>query len=117
MDVTKNIVCASCGCIDHHQDKFTSLCLDNSSLRLLQVNPSVVPFDFGLGIPSLDEANIMIDPAGVIDSRSCVLACNSCQKSLQNNKLPPKSLDNYRWTGSVPPQLQDLTWMEELLIA
>lgn len=117
MDVTKNIVCASCGCIDHHQDKFTSLSLDDSSLRLLQVDPSLVPFDFGSGIPSLDEANIMIDPTGVIDSGSCISVCNACHKSLQSNRLPPESLANYRWTGSVPPQLQDLTWMEELLIA
>jgi hypothetical protein len=86
----------------------------NSSI--LHVDPSLVLFDFKSGIPSLNEANIMIDPAGIIDSGSCVSVCHACQKSLKSNKLPPESLANHRWVGFVPPQLYDLTWMEELLI-
>src|SRR5579859_7288698 len=58
----------------------------------------------------------MIDPNGIIDAAS-LYVCHSCQKSLQAEVLPPESLANYRWIGPVPPELQDLTWMEELLIA
>jgi hypothetical protein len=28
-----------------------------------------------------------------------------------------ESLANFRWVGMVPEELQDLTWLEELLIA
>src|SRR5579859_5378489 len=41
----------------------------------------------------------------------------SVTKSLQAEVLPPESLVNYRWIDPVPPELQDLTWMEELPIA
>src|SRR5579859_3579861 len=58
----------------------------------------------------------MIDPNGIIDEASLYI-CRSCQKSLQAEVLPPESLANYRRIGPVPPELQDLTWMEELLIA
>src|SRR5579859_7634816 len=115
-ELTKNVVCASCGCIDHHLGKFTSVSVDDASLHLLQVDPSLVPFDFKSGIATLDESHVMIDPNGIIDEASLYM-CRSCQKSLQAEVLPPESLANYRWIGPVPPELQDLTWMEELLIA
>ena len=37
--------------------------------------------------------------------------------SLQRGIQTSQSLANYRWVGQVPPQLQNLTWIEELLIA
>src|SRR5579859_5497442 len=116
MELTKNVVCASCGCIDHHIGKFTSVSVDDAWLHLLQVDPSLVPFDFKSGIAPLDESHIMIDPNGIIDEAS-LYVCHSCQKSFQAEVLPPESLAHYRWIGPVPPELQDLTWMEELLIA
>jgi hypothetical protein len=93
-EVTKNLVCASCGCIDHHLDKFTSVPINDTSLRHLQVNPSLVPFDLKSGVVVLDESNIMIDPKGIIDETSLYI-CNSCQRSLQAGMLPPESLANY----------------------
>jgi hypothetical protein len=61
-ELTKNIVCVSCGCIDRHLGKFTSVSVDDASLHLLQVDRSLVPFDFKSGITTLDESHIMIDP-------------------------------------------------------
>src|SRR5271170_950216 len=63
----------------------------------------------------------MIDPAGVIqgplgDYITSLLVCRSYQRSLANGVRRPESLANYRWIGAVPPQLQGLTWIEELLI-
>src|SRR5579859_1979324 len=52
-ELTKNMVCVSCGCIDHHLGKFTSISVDDTSLHLLQVDPSLVPFDFKSGIKTL----------------------------------------------------------------
>jgi hypothetical protein len=114
--LTKNIVCASCGCIDHPVNKFISISVDDSCLRLLHADPSLVPFDFRSGNTTLDESHIMIDSNGIIDETS-LSVCLSCQRSLQSGCLPPESLANYRWIGPVPPRLQDLTWIEELLIA
>jgi hypothetical protein len=111
-----NMVCASCGCIGHHSATFTSVSTNDSSLRLLQVIPSLVPFDFKSGIMALDSSHIMIDPNGIIDEAS-LHVCHTCYKSLRAEVLPPQSLANYRWIGPVPHQLQDLTWIEELLIS
>src|SRR5579859_3421612 len=116
-ELTKNMVCGSCGCIGHHLGDFTSVSVNDASLHLLQVDPSLVPFDFKSGITTLDESHIMIDPDGIIDEASLYI-CHSCQKKgLQAEVLPPESFANYRWIGPVPPELQDMTWMEELLIA
>jgi hypothetical protein len=115
-ELTKNVVCTSCGCIDHHLREFTSVSVNDASLDCLRVDPSLVPFDFNSGITTLDESHIMIDPNGIVDEASLYI-CRSCQKSLQANVLPPESLANCRWIGPVPPELQDLTWMEEVLIA
>ena len=120
-DLATNLVCASCGCIDHRIGKFEKLSIVDTSLRHLHVDPSIVPFSFSSGIPQLDEQNIMIDPAGIVQSPpsdvASLLICRSCRRSLENGVRPPESLANYRWIGAVPPQLQGLTWIEELLIA
>jgi hypothetical protein len=108
-DVAKNLmVCAPCGCIDHRTSKFEELSIVDTSLRHL--HPSLVPFSFSSGISRLDEQNIMIDPAGVIQGPpgdiTSLLVCCSCQRSLENGVRPSESLANYRWIGAVPRQLQ-----------
>src|SRR5579859_6085003 len=115
-ELTKNVVCGSCGCIGHHLGDFTSVSINDATLHHLRVDPSLVPFDFKTGITTLDESHIMIDPDGIIDEVSLYI-CHSCRKCLQAETLPPESLANYRRIGPVSPELQDLTWMEELLIA
>ena len=119
--LTRNLVCASCGCIEHHLRNFEILSVCDASLRHLTVDPSLVPFNFTSGIAELDNLHIMIDPLGVVSSPSqapsSVLICRACQTSLQKGIQPSQSLANYRWVGQVPPQLQNLTWIEELLIA
>jgi hypothetical protein len=80
-ELTRNVVCASCGCIYHHLGKFTSVSVNDASLRHLHVDPSHVPFDFKSGITTLDESNIMIEPNRVIDEAS-LSVCHSCQRSL-----------------------------------
>ena len=115
-------MCASCGCIEHQLRNFEILSVCDASLRRLTVDPSLVPFNFTSGIAELDNLHIMIDPLGVVSSSpsqapSSVLVCRACQTSLQKGIQPSQSLANYRWVGQVPPQLQNLTWIEELLIA
>src|SRR2546421_11314876 len=93
MELTKNVVCASCGCIDHYLGEFTSVSVNDASLRHLQVDPAVVPFNFKSGITTPDESHVMIDPNGIIDEASLYI-CHSCQKSLQAKVLLPESLAN-----------------------
>src|SRR5579859_5397854 len=62
----------------------------------------------------------MIDPFGIVQTPSqpsSICIYQSCQKILKNNVRPPELLANFRWIGPVPPELQGLTWIEELLIA
>ena len=85
---------------DHRTGKFEELSIVDTSLRHLPVDPSIVPFSFSSGISQLDEQNIMIDPAGVIQGPpgdiTSLLVCPSCQRSLENGVRPSESLANYR---------------------
>jgi hypothetical protein len=121
MDLTNNFVCSSCGCIGHNRSDFVSISVDDVSLRHLQVDPSLVPYDFASGVPTLDERHIMIDTLGIVNNSlnelPSLLICHTCQRNLKSDTRPRESLANYRWIGAVPHQLQDLTWIEELLIA
>ena len=53
-DLATNLVCASCGCIDHRIGKFEELSIVDTSLRHLHVDPSIVPFSFSSGISQLE---------------------------------------------------------------
>ena len=43
--------------------------------------------------------------------------CNLCYQSVSKGKLPQMALDNGKWLGKIPIQLQDLSYAEQLLIA
>src|SRR5436305_3165302 len=43
--------------------------------------------------------------------------CKSCYKSLDKGKVPLLALANGKWLGKVPPQLSDLSFTEQLLVA
>src|SRR5579859_1525593 len=73
-ELTRNMVCTSCGCIDHDLREFTSVSVNDTSLHRLRVDPSLVPFDFKDGIPTLNDYYIMIDPNGVIEHLSISVA-------------------------------------------
>src|ERR1700737_3405118 len=113
-DLTRNFVCASCGCIYHDANKVHHVPVDDPSLLPLQVDPSIVPFGFESGIPHLDNVHIMVDPMGIAepttlsDPQRYLLLCRTCTASLEQGARPRESLANYRWIGSVPPELQDL---------
>jgi len=117
---TRNTVCGSCSCIDHDPSHFDLVPVTEHSLRTLRVDPSLVSFNFSSGIEELDDEHIMIDPLGIVQTPgrpSSICICQSCQKSLKKNARPPESLAHFRWVGPIPPELQGLTWIEELLIA
>ena len=54
---------------------------------------------------------------GPILDTKCSDICFSCRDSLQAQTLPTESLANGLWLGPVPPELQDLSWTEKLMIS
>ena len=54
---------------------------------------------------------------GPILDQNCTDICASCKNSLQEGLVPKYALANGLWLGSVPAQLQNLTYAEQLLIS
>ena len=121
LEVSFNIPCACCACIFHDRNHIHSISLEYTPLSLLSVNPSIVPYDFSTGIPSLDQRHILVEKQGIhfdpSTSSISLTLCNSCAIQLDNHCLPSAALANYRWLGEIPDALQGLTWIEERLIA
>ena len=43
--------------------------------------------------------------------------CQTCYKSVLKGKMPLLALANGKWIGKIPPQLLDLSFAEQLLVA
>jgi hypothetical protein len=54
---------------------------------------------------------------GPILAEGCQHVCQTCQCFLKKKKMPPESLANSFWIGSVPSVLQNLTFAEKMLIS
>ena len=91
----------------------------NEALTVLSVDPDIVPFDFSSGVEALDSHHIMIDKLGLIlrNGNQLLSLCVSCYNAIQHNFQPPESLANFRWIGPLPKELEELNWLEEILIA
>jgi Helitron helicase-like domain at N-terminus len=120
-EIANPIVCACCGCIDYDPSHFNIVPSSYTRLSLLRVDPDLVNFEFSCQIPELDEQHIMVD--SLVITRETDSSCNLnickllCNTSLEDGEIPLAALANYRWLGPVPPELQDLTFMEERVIA
>ncbi|RDX56135.1 hypothetical protein OH76DRAFT_1452215 [Lentinus brumalis] len=61
---------------------------------------------------------ILYEPAvRTIDGHRHFSACAPCLNVVKRHKVPKYALANGRWIGECPPQLQGLTYVEQLLIA
>lgn len=116
-NLSHNIVCGSCGILGHHANDFAQVAMTSETLRPLAVDPNLVPFSFDCGILQLDEQSIMIDPLSIAVDRTTISLCTNCQAELKKDSRPKESFANYRWIGPLPKELEDLTWVEEALIA
>jgi len=113
----QNIVCACCGCISHDITEFEIVPDSYDHLRHLRVPEDVnILFDFSCGIDILDQNQVIIDKLGITQDKR-ILLCRMCHNQLSKNHQPSEALANFRWIRPVPEELQDLTWIEELLIA
>ncbi|KAJ3724891.1 hypothetical protein C8R42DRAFT_764834, partial [Lentinula raphanica] len=64
--------------------------------------------------------NVLLDSGGVQirgEDDTWLLLCPNCCSSLKCNRVPPLSLANHLYLGSVPSVLQDLSIVEEAMIA
>ena len=65
-------------------------------------------------------ANLMIDPDGVTqdgESDTSLQLCIRCDSDLQKGKLPRLAIANLNVLGSVPPEMKNMTMVEEMLVA
>jgi hypothetical protein len=54
---------------------------------------------------------------GPVLAEGCSQVCVTCEIALVNKKIPKCAMVLHNWVGAVPPQLQDLTYAEKLMIA
>lgn len=60
---------------------------------------------------------LLIHAPGLGNLKPTVYLCNECRSQLKNDKRPQLSLSNDMWIGDIPPQLENLTLPERLLLA
>ena len=65
----------------------------------------------------LHESDPIISLKGPILAENCSYVCLTCQSFLKKEKMPPDSLANSFWIGSIPLVLQNLTFAEKMLIS
>ncbi|KAF9492852.1 hypothetical protein BDN71DRAFT_1396020 [Pleurotus eryngii] len=67
-------------------------------------------------IRKTDHDPIKSIPGPVID-RSISRICSTCRTALRKDQMPKNALARRLWIGEVPPELQDLRFVEKLVIA
>lgn len=65
----------------------------------------------------LHESDPIISLKGPILAENCNHVCLTCQSFFKKGKMPPDSLANSFWIGSIPSVLQNLTFAEKMLIS
>ncbi|KAJ7440964.1 hypothetical protein FB451DRAFT_1414888 [Mycena latifolia] len=73
--------------------------------------------------PNTPYSDLLLDPrAACIESdpetfELVLVRCKVCRSALKGNRVPPNAMSNYNFIGPVPPELADLTVVEEAMIA
>ncbi len=63
---------------------------------------------------------MILDPDGIFDIKTGspkLQVCRSCHEALRKGSIPPLAMANNHYLGPVPPELRDLTIVEEAMIA
>ena len=118
-----SFTCASCAERVRNTKRFDVPIADiNLSVLRSPGSPSTDAAQFVPSVPFVDGLldGALVDPAGVICEAGgpvLLLLCPPCKSALSRSKLPRFSLANLNVLGSVPPELSDLTLIEELIVA
>ena len=119
----KTVTCASCA--ENVRSTVASSCLvSDLNLDALRYTPHT-PSDQPNAAPPLPYtegplAGTLVDPSGVHRDKDDTLylsLCPPCRNALSRGKLPRFALANLNVIGPVPPELQSLTLVEELIIS
>jgi len=114
------VTCASCAEKVHTRDASNQLVSD-LDLDILRFPASTCP-DMHPPLPYTEGPldGILVDPSGVHRDEDGALSlslCPPCGSALARRKLPRFALANLNVIGDVPPELQSLTLVEELIIS
>jgi len=119
----KSFTCASCAERVLHDKRCDRNVLD-VNLDILRNSPAMDP-DAPTTTPPVPYtdgplAGALVDPAGVHQNEDGSLSlslCPPCKNALSRNKLSRFALADLNVIGDVPPELKDLTLVEEMLVA
>ncbi|KAJ3575596.1 hypothetical protein NP233_g981 [Leucocoprinus birnbaumii] len=64
-------------------------------------------------------SELLLEPSGVYQSqdKTVIKMCLPCLTALQNGRMPSTAIANHNFQGPIPPELLDLTAIEESMIA
>jgi len=70
--------------------------------------------EFKYGCPLLDGLLLeRADLTDISDLNAVLICCSDCRNALQKGKMPKFALANNLYTGRLPAEFDDLTWIEE----
>ena len=101
--------CAICGCV----------CPLNHLTNLLKakLNLEILTMHGVTRKERLNKSNPIQELSGPVIHDTLSNICKDCISYMENGKLPPNSLANGNWIGNIPSVLQNLSWVEKLLIS
>ena len=62
------------------------------------------------------ESQPILEKSGPVLAENCSFVCNTCRAPLRNGKVPRLALANGLWIGEVPQVLQELNFVEKILV-
>ena len=89
--------------------------MQHPEMRMSGIVPNLSNFTDANLDPALLAQEILLDQRGIGDD--CFSFCKDCSSSIKKGKTPPLSLANHLSLGDIPPELRDLTVVEECIIA
>ena len=116
-------VCCVCGLervdvTDVVVDNGAQSSLDFSNLFVKDPHNIADLTGFQYGLPAIDGTVFDTSAMTISETSRVVLkVCVECLSALKRNRVPRLSLDNYLYRGKLPSELQDLTWVEEMVCA
>ncbi|KAH9852985.1 hypothetical protein C2E23DRAFT_918336, partial [Lenzites betulinus] len=120
----RTFTCACCGTNSPRSNQKV-LAFDDIPFNILRCPADIMAAFDDLPFPSVNDCrlppDVLLHPDGInrndAGELSDITTCKECHRELLKDKLPPLALANHTYLGPVPPELQELTFVEEQIIA